>query len=161
MKRILILSAMLVFVATGASAGEGKGCEASTQECLDYMANKMQNSGWVGVELEGIENAPGNLVVGVVDGSPAEAAGLQKGDILMAINGIEMIDENMEEISKAWKAMTPGAEVVWTMKRGDKEKKHNIQLAAMPADILAKYVGSHMLEHAGVELASADEHGDQ
>jgi C-terminal processing protease CtpA/Prc len=121
------------------------------------MAKKMQSSGWVGVELEGIEEGPGNLVVAVVEGSPAEEAGLQKGDILMAINGIELIDENMGDIEKLWKTMTPGTEVVWTMKRDDHEMKHNIRLAAMPADVLARYIGRHMLQHAHTEVASTEE----
>ena len=51
MKRTLIMAAMLALIATTASAGEGHKCEHATQECLDYMAQKMENSGWVGVEL--------------------------------------------------------------------------------------------------------------
>ena len=155
MKRILILTALLTFVATTAMAGYGK-CEGSTQECLDHMANKMQNSGWIGVELEGIENAPGNLVAGVIEGSPAEEAGLETGDILLAINGVELIDENMDKVKEIWSASAPGQEVVWTLKRGYNEREVNLVLARMPADVLARHVGQHMLQHAEVEVASAE-----
>lgn len=156
MKRMWILSALVALIATTASAGEGHECTASTQECLDSMAAKMQNSGWVGVELEGIENAPGNLVARVVEGSPAEAAGLRKGDVLLAINGVELVDANMEKLGEMWKTSAPGQQVVWTLQRDGAERKVNLVLGRMPADVLARYVGKHMLEHAHVELASTD-----
>jgi len=156
MKRMWILSALVALVATTASAGEGHQCTAGTQECLDKMAGKMQNSGWVGVELEGIENAPGNLVAGVIEGSPAEAAGIKSGDVLLAVNSVELIDENMEKLGKMWKTSAPGQNVVWTIQRDGSEREVNLVLGRMPADVLARYVGRHMLEHAQVEVAAAE-----
>ena len=156
MKRTWILGALVALIATTASAGEGKQCSYATQECLDKMAAKMQGSGWVGVELEGIENAPGNLVAGVIEGSPAEAAGLKSGDILLAINSVELTDENMEKIGAMWKESAPGQKVVWTIQRDGAERQVNLVLGRMPADILARYVGKHMLEHAKVEMASTN-----
>ena len=154
MKRILILTAMLTLVAGTAMAGYDGKCSGSTQECLDGMAHKMQNSGWVGVELEGIENAPGNLVSNVVASSPAAEAGLETGDILLGINGIELADENMDKLKEIWGASAPGQEVVWTIKRGSNEREVNLVLARMPADVLAAHVGRHMLQHT--EVASVE-----
>jgi C-terminal processing protease CtpA/Prc len=156
MKRMWILSALVAMIATTASAGEGHECTAGTQECLDKMAAKMQNSGWVGVELEGIENAPGNLVAGVIEGSPAEAAGVKSGDVLLAINSVELTDANMEKLGEMWKSSAPGQKVVWTVQRDGAERQVNLVLGRMPADILARYVGKHMLEHAQVEVASTN-----
>lgn len=156
MKRIWILTGLLALVATTAMAGHDGKCEYSTQECLDYMANKMQNSGWVGVELEGIENAPGNLVAGVIEGSPADEAGLEKGDILLGINGVELTDENADKLREMWSTSTPGQDVVWTVKHGYNEREVNLVLARMPADVLARHVGQHMLQHAEVEVATAE-----
>jgi hypothetical protein len=34
------------------------------------------------------------------------------------------------------------------------DRKVAITLAPMPADILARYIGNHMLEHATVEVAT-------
>ena len=42
------------------------------------------------------------------------------------------------------------------MLRGDYEKNYDLELARMPADLLARYVGQHMLQHAQVELASGE-----
>lgn len=156
MKRIWILSALLTFVAFTAHAGDGMKCEHSTQECLDYMATKMKNSGYVGVELEGIDNAPGNLVKRVLEGGPAEAAGVKDGDVLLAINDVKLIEENMEKIREIWTTSAPGDHVVWAVARGDKSVKCQITLGSMPADVLARYVGEHMLQHAQVEFASKE-----
>lgn len=152
MKRIWILAALLVIATVPADAGEG--CSASTQECLDYMANQMKNSGWIGVEMDGIDGRDGYEIVKVVPESPAEEAGIQAGDYLVAINGIEINEENGKELAAARADFTPGTSVTWSMVRGDADRKVAITLAPMPADMLARYIGDHMLEHATTEVAS-------
>jgi C-terminal processing protease CtpA/Prc len=144
--------AALAMSAAAALAGEGK-CQSSTQECLDYMANKMQNSGWVGVELDETESKVGMKVVAVVPESPAAEAGMKDGDVLTAINGIELNEGNREKLEKARAEWKPGSKVQWTMHRAGSERVVKLTLAPMPADVLARYVGQHMLEHAEVEIA--------
>ena len=156
MKKFLTLTAMLLLAAVPADAGDYGKCEASTQECLDHMAAKMQGSGWVGVELDEVENSDAKEVTKVVSGSPAEEAGLEAGDLLLAINGVDFSEANKEKLGAMWKSVKPGDEVTWTMSRNDYDRKVTITLGRMPADLLARYIGQHMLEHAAVEMASAD-----
>ena len=151
MKTIAMLAAVLLLATVPADAGEG--CDGSTQECLDYMANQMKTSGWVGVEMEGLEEG-GWTITKVVDGSPAAEAGLQADDVLVAINGIELNDANKEKLQAARAEWTPGTSVTWEMTRGEMDRNVALTLAPMPADILARYIGNHMLEHAAVEVAS-------
>lgn len=146
----------VLLLAVSVAFGGGEKCKMSTQECLDTMATKMKDSGWVGVELEGIEGAPGMTVLRVVPDSPAEAAGIEVGDVLLAINGIELIEENQEKLSENRAKSKPGATTTWTMTRGDARRELHITLAPMPADVLAAYIGQHMLEHASVELAKGE-----
>jgi len=155
MKKTLGLAALLTLVAASADAGE---CKYGTQECLDYMATKMKDGGWVGVELDrpdGEEYGP-MTITRVIEGSPAEAAGIQVGDLLVAMNGIEFVEGYEDRIKAARASWTPGSSVTWTMKHDDTDRELVIQLAPMPADILAEYIGKHMLEHATVELAAKD-----
>ena len=143
-----------LLIAGTAMAGESK-CRYSTQECLDYMATKLKESGWVGVELEGDDEHYGPMTVTkVVPGSPAEQTGIQTGDVLLAMNGIALADGNRERIKKAREQWKPGESVVWTMHRGDQKREVSIVLGAMPADVLARYIGQHMLQHAQAEVAS-------
>ena len=155
MKRTLGLAALLALVAVSADAGDGGKCKYSTQECLDYMATKMKAGGWVGVELDrpgGEEHGP-MTVTRVLEQSPAEAAGIQAGDLLVAMNGIELAEGNEEKLMTDRSSWKPGSSVTWTMKRDGADRDLVITLAPMPADILAAYIGKHMLEHASAELA--------
>ena len=147
----IALTARRVLVTPPAMAGEGEKCSYGTQECLDHMANKMKNSGWVGVELDYHDHAL--VVKGVIHGSPAEKAGLQVDDVLFAINGVEYNDENMEKLGEMKNKAKPGDETVWTVKRNGYSKELTIELDRMPADLLAKYIGQHMMDHAAVEVA--------
>lgn len=163
--RIRPLAAALALVAALPAATPAGSCPYTTQECLDYMATKMKDSGWVGVELESVDDGtPGMTVTRVVEGSPAEAAGIQVGDVLVAINGIKVNfdKESSEKLSKAREAQKPGSDVVWTMTRDSSPRDLQITLGRMPADVLARFIGEHMLlEHADVAVAAKDPEGPE
>lgn len=136
------------------AAHASKKCAYGTQDCLDYMANKMKSGGWVGIEMEK-DDATGALTVQkVIPGSPAEAAGLQSGDVLFALNGVEIKDANEEALKAAKKDWQAGQRVNYTVKRNGYDKSVSVTLGEWPAEVLAKFVGQHMLEHATTEVAS-------
>jgi predicted metalloprotease with PDZ domain len=128
-----------------------KKCPYTTQECLNYMAARLKASGWIGIEYDP-EN--GNEISRVVAGSPAEKAGLQPGDRLFALNGVEIKQENQEALTKARKEWAPGQTVHYTVTRGGAARQVDIVLAPWPADILARYIGEHMLQHAEDDAAA-------
>jgi len=150
----LALAALLTALIPALATAGSEPCKYDTQECLDYMANKMKDSGWVGVELEREEDEAGWRVTRVVQGSPAESAGIDSGDVLVAINGIACTQENESKLAEARETMKPGAEVTWTMTRGTSPRDLQITLGRMPADVLARFIGEHMLQHAEMEIAS-------
>jgi membrane-associated protease RseP (regulator of RpoE activity) len=132
----------------GSSSGEQHPkCPYTTQECLNTMARRLKSAGWIGIEYEPKDPA-GPKVTKVVPGSPAEKAGLQPGDVLFALNGVEMKSENEEALVKARKEWKPGQTVQYTVKRNGAPKQVEVVLGEWPADILARYIGEHMLEHA-------------
>ena len=153
-KWIAVLTVAVVALTVLALAGEGKKCSYTTQECLDHMANKMKSSGWVGVELEENESTGGYTVMKVISGSPAETAGIQPGDVLYALNGVRISQDNHEALVKAKKDWKPGQSVKYTIKRNGADREVNLTLAPMPADVLARWIGQHMMEHATVEVAA-------
>jgi len=134
------------------STGETvKKCPYTTQECLNSMAGKMKASGWIGIEYDPDK---GMAITRVVPGSPAEKAGLLVGDQLAALNGIEIRPENEEAIYKARKQWAPGQVVRYTIKRNGAAKQVDITLGEWPADLLARYIGEHMLQHAEADAAA-------
>jgi membrane-associated protease RseP (regulator of RpoE activity) len=120
-------------------------CPYTTQDCLNHMAARLKASGWIGIEYEPAEG--GTITVQkVVPGSPAEKAGVQPGDILFSINGVEIRNENNEALKKIDRR--PGQTLHYVVKRNGVAKPIDIVLGQWPADLLAKYIGEHMLEHA-------------
>ena len=135
-------------------AGEGhKKCEYDTQECLNYMANKMKNSGWVGVELDADEKTGYFVITRVIEGSPAEASGLMAGDAIFAVNGVRNSDDDQEAMWNAHQEVKAGQSATWSVKRNGAPIDIELTLAPMPADMLAKFIGEHMMQHASVDVA--------
>jgi C-terminal processing protease CtpA/Prc len=130
-----------------------KGCEGSTQDCLNAMAAKLQKKGWVGIEYDKDEVAHTMTVTRVVPDSPAEAAGFREGDVLLAVNGVSLNDERKEKLHQMKVKMVPGSEITYTVKRAGQKKDLDVTLAKVPEDVMAQWVGAHMLEHATVAVA--------
>jgi C-terminal processing protease CtpA/Prc len=147
------LAALALAVAIPVFAGHGEKCNYPTQECLDHMAAQLKISGWVGVELKFDESTGIPTVMKVVPGSPAEAAGIAPGDVFVALNGVKFGKDNEEALMKAKKDWKPGQSVDYTISRNGLDKKVEVTLAPMPADIMAAYIGQHMLEHANMQVA--------
>lgn len=149
----LVIPAVLVFaVAATFAGGDHYKCTKSTQECLDMMAAKLAKKGWVGVEFD--ETEEGKLAIKrVVDDSPAAEAGFREGDVLVAINGIAYSEDNQEKIKAQWEGMTPGKKMDFTVSRNGYEKNLTATLAKVPSEVLAAWVGNHMLDHATTAIA--------
>jgi len=152
MRRLTCLAVLALFVLAAmpalAGGGEHKKCPYTTQECLDKMTMKMKDTGWVGIDMD-VDEATGVMTIKkVFPGSPAEASGIQVGDVLHALNGVKFAKENDEALKKARQEWKPGQKVTYTMLRSGMEHKVDLTLAPWPADILAGYIGAHMMEHA-------------
>jgi len=149
------IAALVLALAVPAWAGHGEKCNYPTQECLDHMATMMKSGGWVGVELDFDEETGIPTVKKVVPGSPAETAGIEPGDVFVALNGVRFGKDNEEALKKAKKDWKPGQSVSYTLSRNGLDKKVEVTLAPMPADIMAAWVGQHMLQHANMQVAES------
>lgn len=135
-------------LASDSNKKESYHCKAETQACLNEMVSKLKNRGWVGVELDD-SKAPAELTVTrIVPGGPAEAAGLQVGDVLVALNGVRFDSTaDAEKLDKTRQGMVPGSTIEYTLLRKGAEKKVTVKLGELPSDVLAQWVGMHMVEH--------------
>jgi serine protease Do len=134
-------------------------CTMPLKECVDRMSTTLKTTGWVGIEYdnsaESIAAHGGYKVMKVIPGSPAEKAGLQPGDVLYALNGVRIAQENYAELTKARKEWKPGQSVTYTIKREGVDREIALTLAPMPADVMARWIGEHMKEHEAAERAAA------
>ncbi len=157
MKRTAVVIFLALVLAGSAPLLAGDhGCKGSTQDCLNKMAAKLRHRGWVGLELE--DGPAGEMVVKrVVEDSPAVAAGFRQGDVLVAVNGIEFSEENHEALGKVKQGMAPGKTITYTVARKGKNRDLDVTLGELPDEVLAAWIGGHMLE-AHVTVASAAEY---
>ncbi|MHC5038241.1 MAG: PDZ domain-containing protein [Planctomycetota bacterium] len=98
--------------------------------------------GWIGLTLQPVnklKRTTGALIASVVAGSPAEAAGVLPGDILLVLHGTPVVARFFEEIPLLYKRIAdlpPGSETTLTVLRGGKN-------VALPVKIqrMEKYLG--------------------
>lgn len=150
---LIAYAVLLALLALAARAGEPGKCSYATQDCLNYMATRMKTSGWIGVELEIDEHQGIYRVERVVPDSPAEGAGIRPGDLLYALEGIRLSEANNDKLAKVKKNWKPGQTVHYTIRRDGANVQVTLTLAPMPADIVARQIGQHMLLHAAAEVA--------
>ena len=131
-----------------------KECPEGTENCLTAMVAKLQTRGWLGIETEKTESGR-YRITRVVEGSPAATYGLQEGDILIALNGIELSEANHEQIARAKESLTPGARATYTVKRSSGKAEVAVTLGTVPAEVMAEWVGRHMIDyHAQTQVAT-------
>jgi S1-C subfamily serine protease len=120
-----------------ASAG-GEKCakEAKAHAAHAAVAEKAKH-GWLGLELD--KSASGYVVTGVAANSPAAEAGFQKGDVLVAFNGIALTDANKDALKKAKAGITVGSRVTYTVSRAGAQRQVTAKLAEVPKEVLARW----------------------
>jgi serine protease Do len=80
----------------------------------------------------GLSDVRGALISSVQHGGPAERAGLQRGDVIVALNGSPVTDSNAlrNQIANT----EPGSEVTLTILRDKREQQIRVKLAELPAN---------------------------
>lgn len=144
MRRLAAVISVLV-AATAAAGDKNYVCKAETQTCLNEMAAKHKRRGWVGIIMDIDDKTQVVTVTKVVEGSPAKAAGLQVGDVLVEANGVPLADE--ARMKKQWEVLRPGKTIEYLVLREGVEKKISLTLGELPPEVLWEWVGQHMLEH--------------
>jgi serine protease Do len=121
--------------------------------------------GWIGVSIQPVSkeiqealdlpDKNGVLVSGVLDGSPAEKARLERQDVIVGLNGEEV--ESMRAFRNRIASMRPGSEVELTLLRDGKEKNVKVELGKLPDDGEAQpVVAEKSKEKLGMEVRGVD-----
>jgi S1-C subfamily serine protease len=135
----LVLALILSMVTLASAGGEKCAKEAkehSAHAAHDAVAEKAKH-GWLGLDLD--KSASGYVVTGVSADSPAAEAGFQKGDVLVAFNGIALADANKDALKKAKAGLTVGSRVTYTVSRAGAQRQVTAKLAEVPPQVLAQW----------------------
>lgn len=87
--------------------------------------NSSPNSAFIGIQFDMDKPAP--VVAEVVKGSPAEKAGIEAGDIVLAVN--DRSTAKREDLLSILQKRTPGQTVSIKLQRGDKNLVKRVKLA--------------------------------
>jgi serine protease Do len=127
--------------------------------------------GWLGVRIrdlsesetedlsvkQGVREAYGVLIADVLKDTPAEAAGLRAGDLIVSIDGRPIVETR--GLQRLVGATTPGREVKVIVARDGRRRELAIRVAAMPDDAVADRVaaefGFFVREPSGEEAPPA------
>ena len=154
MKKLFAILVVMLIVAMPTMAGEKGKCAGSGEDCLKKMEQKIAHKAWLGIEYE-TDDSGRWVVTDVVDNSPAQKAGFQKGDVMLAVNGEKYSKENKKALSAAYSKLEPGSTAQYIVKRGDGKVKLDATLGSVPKDLQAKWIHEHMdNNHPEMKMAS-------
>lgn len=134
----------MIFSPSGGNVGIGFAIPVNmATELLPQLKEKGKVSrGWLGVMIQhvtpelaesfGLAKEKGALISDVVTDSPAEAAGLKRGDIVLRYNGKDV--DKMNDLSRLVAATPPGKEVELLVIRESKELKIRVKIGEMKGE---------------------------
>lgn len=153
----LLALALVVGLVTAAFAGGANG-ECKTGEAHAKAAHatkaKLAAKGWLGIDTDKDEATGAYRVTKVAPGSPAEQAGFQAGDVLVAFNGIPVKDK--ERIKAAKASIGVGSQVTYTVARAGAEQKLAATLAPVPEQVLAQWLAEEEKAAQATQVASGN-----
>lgn len=99
--------------------------------------------GWIGVTIQsvdaqtakalGLPNTQGALIGDVMPGHPADKASLKPGDVILAVNGEDIVDSN--DLSRKIAAVNPGEIAKLTVWRNGAKKDFGVTVAERDTEI--------------------------
>ena len=155
--QVIIFVAILVgLVASivGSLVAGVEGCTSPTDECVRAMVARLRAGAWLGIETERLDGGA-VTVTAVAPRSPAQAAGIAVGDVLLSLGAADLEGADGEELEAALAGMHHGSEVTCTLVRAGSVANVRLRLVAPPEGEVARRVGEHVIaEHAGVALST-------
>lgn len=128
----------------------------------DIINNGKVIRGWLGIYIQNItpelagalelKSTNGVLVSSVQKDSPAETAGLQEEDVILAFNGKEV--ENATELSTWVASSSPGENIKLKIWRNGNEKNVNVELGELNEQKLAQAQGKSEYADIGLKVAN-------
>ena len=131
-----------IYSRSGGSMGIGFAIPASlAKQVMEQIAlSGSVTRGWIGIEAQDItpelaesfklDKVQGSLIAGVLRNSPAHLAGVKAGDVLLAINDIEVTDSS--SMLNIIAVLKPNEKAVLTVSRNQKKIKLEVLIGKRP-----------------------------
>jgi serine protease DegQ len=132
-----------IYSRTGGSHGIGFAIPVSSAKAImeQIIQNGSVTRGWIGVEAQeispelaesfGLPDTEGAMIAGVVRGSPADAAGIRPGDVLLAVDGKAVRDP--QAMLDLIAALKPDERVAFKLRRDKGIIEPQVRIGKRPA----------------------------
>ncbi len=129
---------------TGGSVGIAFAIPSATVKSIvgQLKESGKVSRGWIGVQIQevtadlaeslGIRGTRGALVAEPQAGSPAAKGGIESGDVIVSINGVEAHDSR--DVARTISNLRPGSTASIAVVRNGQEKSFNVVLGNLPPD---------------------------
>ncbi len=133
-----------IFSRTGGYMGIGFAIPINLAKSVEAQLQKSGKvtRGWLGVVIQnvdknladsfGLKKVGGILISEVQKNSPASAAGLQQGDVILRLNGVEL--HNVSDLRNQIALIQPGSKVILDIMRSSREMKIQVTIGEQPAN---------------------------
>lgn len=133
----------VIFSQTGGNIGIGF---AIPSNLANNITEKLRSGekivrGWLGVTIQNlsqdlaqafdISEAQGTLIADVKEGSPADQAGLKRGDVIIGVNGIAV--SSARDLSRKIAVVAPGTEIEIQVIRQGKQQTFTVEIGERPS----------------------------
>lgn len=119
-----------------AATGDRWSYYISADEFADYEEQNNNAYVGIGVTIEApADDAEGITIVSVTHNSPAEAAGLQNGDMIISVEGQSTVELGMNETKKVVRG-EEGTDITLTIRRDSKDFDVTITRAIIETDVV-------------------------
>ncbi len=154
-----------IFSKTGGYMGIGFAIPINMAKSIEAQLQKFGKvtRGWLGVVIQnvdknlaesfGLKQVGGILISEVQKDSPASAAGLQQGDVILRLDGIQLL--NVSDLRNRVALLQPGSKAMLDIMRNGSEKKVQITIGEQPANFSKNGLGTNSdgsLEKFGLTL---------
>jgi len=127
-------------IAGGQGIGFAIPMNMANRIVTQLQASGKVTRGWLGVHVQQITpeikqglnlpNDNGALISDIAPGSPAEKGGLKRGDVIVAVNNMKVMDE--DDLPKYVANLAPGTKADFKIIRDNKNKTLGIKLSEFP-----------------------------
>jgi serine protease Do len=158
-----------IFSRSGGYMGIGFAIPISMAKAIQQQLLKQGKvtRGWLGVVIQdmdeelaksfGLEKARGALISEIAEKSPAAEGGLQKGDVIVQLDGAEV--NNVSELRNKVALIAPGTKIDMLVIRDGQKKTVKIAIGEQPAEMAqpAGSNGGESLQNLGLTLQNLTE----
>jgi serine protease Do len=143
-----------LFSKTGGYMGIGFAIPINMAKSVEDQLQKSGKvtRGWLGVVIQnvtkdladsfGLKQTGGILISEVQKDSPASAAGLEQGDVILRLNGVELKD--VSDLRNRVALLQPGSKAMLDIMRSGRDKKIQVSIGEQPANFSKRGPGANV-----------------